>query len=130
MTNDQLSRPHDTIENQVLEIIIYVSQVEKLDKKVFDLHNTIVNLKPTPNSKSSVEDSKQLQSEEDINQLQSKTLEVQDTNNASNKEVEHMIKGETISVPCSETNDNHIAELEGFLSKKKIKVEYLYETCD
>ena len=51
--NEQLSRAHETTENQVPEITNYVSQVEELDRKNLDLHNTVVNLKLIPNSKSS-----------------------------------------------------------------------------
>ena len=45
MTNDQLSRAHETIENQVLEIANYVSQVEQLEETISDLHNTIFDSK-------------------------------------------------------------------------------------
>ena len=63
---------------------------------------TQINLKLIPNSKSSEEDIKQLQSEEDINQLQSKTIELQDVSTVLNKEVERLVRMETVSVPYSE----------------------------
>lgn len=53
-----------------------------------------------------------MQSEEDIEQLQSKHIELQDVGTALNKEVERLVKMEMVSVPCSETNDNHVAERE------------------
>ena len=59
---NQLSRVYET-----LEITNYFSQLEKPEEMISDLQNTIVDSKPIPNSKSS---------EEDINQLQSKILEL------------------------------------------------------
>ena len=52
MANDQLSKAHEAIENQDLKITNHMSQVEV----EVDLHNTIVDLKPIANSKSSKED--------------------------------------------------------------------------
>ena len=66
---NQLSRVYETIEHEALEITNYFSQLEKPEEMISDLQNTIVDSKPIPNSKSS---------EEDINQLQSKILELSD----------------------------------------------------
>ena len=52
MANDQLSKAHEAIENQDLKITNHMSQVEV----EVDLHNTIVDLKPIANGKSSKED--------------------------------------------------------------------------
>ena len=79
--------------------------MEKPEETISDLHNRIIDLELIPNSKSS---------EEDINLLKPKYFELQDGNTALNGEVEGFIKLETISVPYSEANDNHIVELEGF----------------
>ena len=78
LTNDQLSRAHETSENQELEFSNYVSQVEELEETILDLHNKIGNLKSVPNSNSS---------EEYINQLQSNNLELQDANTSLSGEV-------------------------------------------
>ena len=37
---------------------------------------------------------------------------------------------ETVSVPSSETNDNHIVKLEDLLSKKTNKAKYFQEYCN
>ena len=50
MTNDQLSRAHQTI-----EIAKYVSKVEEPERTIFKLHSTIFYLKSILNSKSSEE---------------------------------------------------------------------------
>ena len=112
MTHDQLSRAHETTEKQTLEIANYVSQKEELEETISDLHNTIFDLKPISNSKSS---------EEDINQLQSKILESQDINTAQSENVNHKIKLETIPEPSSEVNDGSVVKQEGLLSKKDKK---------
>ena len=39
-------------------------------------------------------------------------LELQTANTDLNKEIEHLIKAETVSERASETNDNNIVELE------------------
>ena len=83
-----------------------MSQKEELEETISDLHNTISNSKS---------------SEEDINQLQSKILELQDVNTAQSENVNHMIKLETIPEPSSEVNDDSIVKQEGLLSKKDKK---------
>ena len=74
-----------------------MSQVKQLEETILDLFNTIVDLKSIPNKKSS----------EDV--------ELQNVNAVLNKEPEHLIKMQTVSVTSSETNDNHTVELEGLL---------------
>ena len=96
-----------------------MSQKEELEETILDLHNTIFDLKPISNSKSS---------KEDINQLQSKILELQDVNTAQSENVKHMIKLETIPEPSSEVNDGSLVKQEGLLSKKHKKAEYFRET--
>ena len=76
------------IENQTLEISGYRSQLKEVEETISGLHNTIVNLKSIPNNKLSVED---------INKLQLKMLELQTANTDLNKEIEHLIKAETVS---------------------------------
>ena len=73
LTNDQLSRAHEMIENQALEITKYVTQLEEFEETISGSHITIVDWKPIPNSKLS---------EEDINQLQSKIPELKDMDTA------------------------------------------------
>ena len=97
LSDDQLSRIYETIENQRLEKVSYMSQVKELEETILDLFNTIVDLKSIPNKKSS----------EDV--------ELQDVNAVLNKEPERLIKMQTVSVTSSETNDNHTVELEGLL---------------
>ena len=114
MTSDQLSKAHETIENPMLERASYMSQVEELEETISGLHNTTVDLKTIPCNKVS---------EEDISKPHSKTLELKDENTALNKEVERLIKVETVSAPSSETNDNPITVLEGLLDEKANKTE-------
>ena len=109
------------IENQTLEISGYRSQLKEVEETISGLHNTIVNLKSIPNNKLSVED---------INKLQLKMLELQTANTDLNKEIEHLIKAETVSERASETNDNNIVELERLLSEKTNEGEYFQESCD
>ena len=113
LTNGQLSRVRETTENQALEMANYESYVAKPEETISDLHNRIIDLEFIPNSKSS---------EEDINLLKCKYFELQDGNTALNGEVEGLIKLETISVPYSEVNDNHIVELEGFRVRRQAKL--------
>ena len=109
------------IENQTREISGYRSQLKEVEETISGLHNTIVNLKSIPNNKLSVED---------INKLQLKMLELQTGNTDLNKEIEHLIKAETVSERASETNDNNIVELERLLSEKTNEGEYFQESCD
>ena len=83
MSNDQLSRAHETIKNQALEIANYVSQVEELEQTISNLRNSIFNLKPISNS---------ISFEEDISWLQSKILKLQDPNTPISGEVKHLMK--------------------------------------
>ena len=83
MSNDQLSRAHETIKNQALEIANYVSQVEELEQTISNLRNSIFNLKPISNS---------ISFEEDISWLQSKILKLRDPNTAISGEVKHLVK--------------------------------------
>ena len=80
------------VANQTHEIASYVAQIEEVKEAISVLHKTIVDLKYNTNNKSS---------EEDINQLQSKILEVRDVNTMLNEEVEFLIKVETVSVTHS-----------------------------
>lgn len=92
--------------------------MEELEETGLVLRNTVVDLKKyIPNNKSS---------DEDINKLQSKTVELQDTDTGLNREA---IKVETASVPSSKANDNHIVEPEVLLSEKTNKAEYFQEAC-
>ena len=83
-------------------------QLEQLEEKILDLHNTILNSKSIPNNKLF---------KENIHQQQSKVLELQDVNITINQEVERLTKVELASVPSSEANDSHIIEQEGLLSE-------------
>ena len=80
------------VANQTHEIASYVAQIEEFKEAISVLPKTIVDLKYNANNKSS---------EEDINQLQSKILEVRDVNTMLNEEVEFLIKVETVSVTYS-----------------------------
>lgn len=55
--------------------------------------------------------------EENIQQQQSKVLELQDVNITINQEVERLTKVELASIPSSEANDSPIVEQEGLLSE-------------
>ena len=59
---------------------------------------------------------KQQTPEEDINQLQSKILEVQDADTALTGGVEQLIKLKTVPKPSSEVNDYSIVKQEGLLN--------------
>ena len=89
--------------------------MEKLEQTISDLHNTIFNLQSISNSKSS---------QEDINQLQSKILKLQDANTALGGEVGNLVKLETVPEPFSEANGNSIVKQEGFHSEKTSEAEY------
>lgn len=67
------------------------------------MHNTIVDLKPIPNSKSS---------EEDKNQLQ-----LQDANTTLSGEVKGLIKLETVPELSREGNDDNMVQQQGMLSE-------------
>ena len=43
LTNDQLSRAHEMIENQALEITKYVTQLEEFEETISGSHITIVD---------------------------------------------------------------------------------------
>ena len=85
-----------------------MSQLEQLEEKILDLHNTILNSKSIPNNKLF---------KENIHQQQSKVLELQDVNITINQEVERLTKVELASVPSSEANDSQIVEQEDLLSE-------------
>lgn len=116
-TNDQLSGAHGTLDNQTIEIDSYLKQVEELEEASSDLHNWIVDLKFIPNRKSY----------DDIEQFQSKILELQEANTALNGVVECSIKLEIVSEPFSETNDDCITKC--LLSERTGEAEYFQEGC-
>lgn len=68
LINDQLSRAHETTENETRERASSVSELEELKETIPNLHDTKNHLKLIRNNKSS---------EEDMKQLHSKTSELQ-----------------------------------------------------
>ena len=90
---------------------------EELEEVSSDLHNWIVDLKFIQNRKSY----------DDIEQFQSKILELQEANTALNGVVECSIKLEIVSEPFSEANDDCITKC--LLREWTGETEYFQEGC-